>query len=117
MGAVQLLKAGRSNLESSSTGTPRTQGESCVREGTRPGHQNHQLRRDKKDTTSNSHLGHGLIVSSILKRRASLVVQLVKKLPAIMKTWVQSLGWEDPLEKGKATHSTVLENSMDLYSP
>ena len=91
MGAVQLLKAGRSNLESSSTGTPRTQGESCVREGTRPGHQNHQLRRDKKDTTSNSHLGHGLIVSSILKRRASLVVLLVKKLPAIMKTWVRSL--------------------------
>ena len=39
---------------------------------------------------------------------ASLVAQLVKNLPAIRKTWVQSLGWEDPLEKGKATHSSIL---------
>ena len=39
---------------------------------------------------------------------ASLVVQLVKNLPEMQKTWVQSLGWEDPLEKGKATHSSVL---------
>ena len=39
--------------------------------------------------------------------RASLVTQTVKNLPA-MKTWVQSLGWEDPLEKGKATHSSIL---------
>ena len=34
----------------------------------------------------------------------SLMAQLVKNLPAMQKTWVQSLGWEDPLEKGKATH-------------
>ena len=39
---------------------------------------------------------------------ASLVAQLVKKLPAMRETWVQSLGWEDPLEKGKATHSSIL---------
>ena len=39
---------------------------------------------------------------------ASLVAQLVKNLPAVWKTWVQSLGWEDPLEKGKATHSSIL---------
>ena len=39
---------------------------------------------------------------------ASLVAQLVKKLPAMRETWVQSLGWEDPLEKGKATHSSLL---------
>ena len=39
---------------------------------------------------------------------ASLVVQLVKNLPEMQKTWVQSLGWEDPLEKGKATHSGIL---------
>ena len=39
---------------------------------------------------------------------ASLVVQLVKNLPEMQKIWVQSLGWEDPLEKGKATHSSVL---------
>ena len=35
---------------------------------------------------------------------ASLVAQLVKNLPAIWETWVQSLGWEDSLEKGRATH-------------
>ena len=39
---------------------------------------------------------------------ASLVTQLVKNLPAMWKTWVQSLGWEDLLEKGKATHSSIL---------
>ena len=39
---------------------------------------------------------------------ASLVVQLVKNLPGMQETWVQSLGWEDPLEKGKATHSSIL---------
>ena len=39
---------------------------------------------------------------------ASLVAQMVKNLPAMQKTWVQSLGWEDPLEKGKATHSSIL---------
>ena len=39
---------------------------------------------------------------------ASLVDQLVKNLPAMQETWVRSLGWEDPLEKGKATHSSIL---------
>ena len=39
---------------------------------------------------------------------ASLVAQLVKNPPAMRETWVQSLGWEDPLEKGKATHSSIL---------
>ena len=39
---------------------------------------------------------------------ASLVAQLVKNLPAMQETWVRSLGWEDPLEKGKATHSSTL---------
>ena len=39
---------------------------------------------------------------------ASLVAQLVKNPPAMQKTWVRSLGWEDPLEKGKATHSNIL---------
>ena len=39
---------------------------------------------------------------------ASFVVQLVKNLPAMWETQVQSLGWEDPLEKGKATHSSIL---------
>ena len=40
--------------------------------------------------------------------RASLVVQMVKRLPAMRETWVQSLGWEDPLEKEMATHSSTL---------
>ena len=40
--------------------------------------------------------------------RASLVAQLMKNTPAMQETWVRSLGWEDPLEKGKATHSSIL---------
>ena len=39
---------------------------------------------------------------------ASLVAQLVKNLPVMQENLVQSLGWEDPLEKGKATHSSIL---------
>ena len=39
---------------------------------------------------------------------ASLVVQMVKNLPAMQGTWVRSLGWEDPLENGMATHSSTL---------
>ena len=39
---------------------------------------------------------------------ASLVAQMIKILPAMGETWVQSLGWEDPLEKGMATHSSIL---------
>ena len=39
---------------------------------------------------------------------ASQVAQMIKNLPAIQKTWVQSLGQQDPLEKGMATHSSIL---------
>jgi len=39
---------------------------------------------------------------------AFLVAQTVKNLPAMQETWVQSLGQEDPLEKGMATHSSIL---------
>ena len=39
---------------------------------------------------------------------ASLVVLMVKNLPAKRETWVQSLGWEDPLEEGMAVHSSIL---------
>ena len=44
-----------------------------------------------------------------------LVAQMVKNLPAVWETWVRSLGWEDPLEKEMATHSSTLawENPMD----
>ena len=38
----------------------------------------------------------------------SLVTQKVKNMPAMQETWVQSLGWEDPLQKGMATHSRIL---------
>ena len=38
---------------------------------------------------------------------ASLIAQLVKNLPAVQKTWVRFLGWEDPLEKEMATHSST----------
>ena len=41
------------------------------------------------------------------KNQASLVAQMVKRLPAIQDTWVQSLGWEDLPEKEMATHSTI----------
>ena len=50
--------------------------------------------------------------------QASLVAQLVKNLLAMQETWVQSLGWEDPLGKGKATHSNILAWRIhELYSP
>ena len=39
---------------------------------------------------------------------ASLVAQMVKNPPAIRETWVRSLGWEDPLEEGMGTHSSIL---------
>ena len=41
-------------------------------------------------------------------RQASLVAQQVMNLPAMQETWVQSLGWEDPLEKEMATHFSIL---------
>ena len=40
--------------------------------------------------------------------KAFLVAQLVKNLPAVWETWIRSLGWEETLEKGKATHSIIL---------
>ena len=55
---------------------------------------------------------------------ASLVAQMVKRLPAVRETWVRSLGWEDPMEKAMATHSSNLawkipwtERSLVGYSP
>ena len=47
---------------------------------------------------------------------ASLVAQLVKNLSAMREMWIQSLGWEDPLEKGKATQSSILAWRIP-YSP
>ena len=39
---------------------------------------------------------------------------MVKNLPAILETWVRSLGWEDPLEEGMATHSTILAGRIHM---
>ena len=48
----------------------------------------------------------------------SLVAQIVKYLPTMRETWVQSLSWEDPLEKGKTTHSSILAWRIPwTYSP
>ena len=51
----------------------------------------------------------------IMCKWTSLVGQRLKHLPAMQETWVQSLGWEDPMENGKATHCSYsdLEKSMD----
>ena len=46
---------------------------------------------------------------------ASLVAQLVKNLPAMWETWVRSLGWEDPLEKGKAMFCLSAHQLMDIW--
>ena len=51
-----------------------------------------------------------------VRGQASLIAPLVKNLPAMQETLVQFLGWEDPLEKGKATHSSILAWRI-LYSP
>ena len=47
-------------------------------------------------------------LAAIMFSMASLIAQLVKNLPAMRGTPVQFLGWEDPLEKGKATHPSIL---------
>ena len=49
-----------------------------------------------------------MLNSYIICQLVSLVTQTVKNLPAMWETWVQSLGWEDPLEEGMATYSSIL---------
>ena len=49
-----------------------------------------------------------LTVHNPLLFSTSLVTQRIKNLPAVRETWVQSLGWEDPLVEGMATHSSIL---------
>ena len=49
---------------------------------------------------------HSTALSTI--NLASWVVEMIKNLPEVQETWVQSLDWEDPLEKGMATHSSTL---------
>ena len=58
-------------------------------------------------------MGSFIIVNGLL-----LLAQLIKNLPAMQETWVRSLGWEDPLEEGKATHSSILAWRIPgLYNP
>ena len=67
--------------------------------------------RNAEDPSSISGSGRSAgegIGCPLLSSCASLVTHLVKNLPARQEAWVQSLGWEDPLEKGKATHSSIL---------
>ena len=58
------------------------------------------------------------VSKSVLLRMTSLVAQTVKNLPAMWETWVQSLSWEDPLEKGTGypLQHSCLENPMDRGS-
>ena len=51
-------------------------------------------------------------LGTLIKSWASLVAQLVKNLLAMRETWAQSLGWEDFLEKKKATHSSILAHGV-----
>ena len=54
-----------------------------------------------------------------LQKLQPLVAQSIKNLPAMQETWVPSLGWEDPLEKGMATHTSILAWRIPwtVYSP
>ena len=62
-----------------------------------------------------------VLISRPILKWASLVAQTVKNSPAMWKTWVRFLGWEDSLEKGSATHSSILAWRIpwteELYSP
>ena len=48
------------------------------------------------------------VLNSKYIKRVSLMAQMVKNLPTLREAWVRSLGWEDPLEKRMATHSSIL---------
>ena len=62
--------------------------------------------RTESDTTEATQQQQGI-------NGASLTAPMVKKLPVMQETCVQFLGWEDSLEKGMTTYSSILENSMD----
>ena len=70
----------------------------------------HQTPEDRKkySSVSGNTKGGEIFPVAYEERRASLIAQLVKNPPAMQETLVQFLGWEDPLGKGKATHSSIL---------
>ena len=53
-------------------------------------------------------IGASVLASVLPINGLSMIAQLIKNPPAMWETWVQPLHWEDPLEKGKATHSSIL---------
>ena len=79
--------------------------------------QSYPTLRDPMDCSLSGSSIHGIFQARVLEwlaalfyryAWASLVAQLVESPSTMQETWVQSLGWEDPLEKGKATHSSIL---------
>jgi len=71
-----------------------------------------KIHETKRNRIERKHSRFTIIVkhfnTTLFSIRASLKGQLVKNLPAMQETWVQSLDWEDPLDKGRATHSSIL---------
>ena len=84
--------------------------------GEKKGHENNNNNNNKKHGATLENEEWSVVLAANLNRmvreawwsEASLVAQRVKRLPAMWDTWVQSLGWEDPLEKEMATHSSSL---------
>ena len=70
--------------------------------------------RCSKQGLLSSYSGWAFVVVASLAAESSLIGQLVKNPPAMQETPVQLLGWEDPLEKGKATHSSILGPPLSL---
>ena len=60
--------------------------------------------QQRNEWTTDKHI----IYINMCRPGASLVAQLAKNLPAMQETWVQRLGWEDPLEEGMAIHASIL---------
>ena len=69
----------------------------------------------KSDLPLKEYLLYNFFYVNLYINRAFLVAQMAKNLPAMQETWVQPLGWEDPLEKRNAypLHYSYLENSVD----
>ena len=63
--------------------------------------------RDTEGTSFKEKIMSSVLTVELWVSWASLVAQMVKNLPAMQETWIQSLGWEDPLEKGMVTHSST----------
>ena len=76
------------------------------------------MRFSRQEYWSGVPLPSMIFMLQLIYIRTLLVAQLVKNSLAMWETWVRSLGWEDPLEKGKATHSSILAWRIPgQYSP